>query len=99
MATLYIAKELYFDNNCMSRDVEVWFQYPLTEVGEGLIEEWHQTTKNEDHNLSGVLADYLTDHRDELLTEATGPSDPAERLDALIEYLRRRFNSQFGEQQ
>jgi hypothetical protein len=36
---------------------------------------------------SDVLADWLQDHRDDLLTGATGP-DPAGRLDLLIHWLR-----------
>lgn len=56
-----------------------------------LLNDWNQAPFSEDCDLSGVLADYLQDHRSELLDGATGPTDPAERLDQLIEYLRIRF--------
>jgi hypothetical protein len=56
--------------------------------------EWLRTPGRQDGTVCGVLADYLEDHRQELLTGATGPSDPAARLDALIDYLRDRFRSQ-----
>lgn len=66
--------------------------FPIPEEGWHLIRQWQTFTDDDNQVLSGVLADYLTDHRSELLT---GPSDPAGRLDQLIEYLRGRFRSQF----
>lgn len=99
MTVLYCSPDLYFDNNPHFRKVAEWFRYPSPDALHQLIEDWHNTTYSDDPTISGILADYLTDHRDELLTGATGPSDPAKRLDELIDYLRSRFNSQFGVQQ
>jgi hypothetical protein len=61
--------------------------------GAVLMEEWARP--HEDLHLSGVFADWLEENRDsDLLVGATGPSDPAARLDALIQYLRDRFHLQ-----
>lgn len=78
-----------------------FFNYPLTREAKAILLEWWYSTPNvkmiydglSDPVVSGILADYLQDHRDELLQGATGPTDPAVRLDALIEYLRARFHS------
>jgi hypothetical protein len=66
------------------------FNYPFTEDGCLLWDEWSLTDVEEEGVISGVLADYLDENRSTLLAGATGPSDPAERLDRLIQYLRDR---------
>jgi hypothetical protein len=63
--------------------------------GADLMEEWAGTRYEDDSApIRSVLADWFEDHHSELLSNATGPSDPAARLDALIEYLRDRFHLQ-----
>lgn len=69
---------------------------PIDKALETMLDDWSVTKEWDDTNLSGVIADWLTEHRDELLTNASGPSDPAARLDALIDYLRARFHSSTG---
>ncbi len=64
----------------------------MADTGAGLISRWKNIPEAEDHHISGVLADWLEDNRDDLLSTATGPA-PAERLDALINRLRRKFRS------
>lgn len=77
---------------------EDWcFCYPLSNEGVHLYDRWTDIPYLDDSLISGLLADWITDHRSELLTNATGPSDPAVRLDQLIEWLRNRFNSQFDQ--
>lgn len=61
--------------------------WPIAAEGANLWQLWLETIEPADRQLSGVLADWLDDHRDDLLTGATGP-DPAARLDLLIHWLR-----------
>jgi hypothetical protein len=68
-----------------------YFSYPLTPDGWALCREFRATRFTERQITDGVLADWLEEHKEELLAGATGPSDPAERLDQLIAYLRERF--------
>jgi hypothetical protein len=74
-----------------------WHCYPTTNDLWSLWVGWREVANaQQDTSLhSGILADWLEDHRDELLSGATGPTDPAARLDALIDYLRSRFRQQF----
>lgn len=65
--------------------------YPLPPEGYRLVALWEGTPSDTDAIESGVLADWLEDHREYLLTGATGPTDPAQRLDELISYLRSRL--------
>lgn len=90
---LWLERRKYFDNDpqYLSDSPDRCFSYPIDAVGHGIIEEWHKTLNGQDGNLSGVLADWIEDHRDSMLHGATGPSDPALRLDALIDHLRSRF--------
>ena len=68
------------------------FNYPLaTDEGEALIRQWHVQVDN--LMTSGILADWIDDHFDDLLVGATGPTDPALRLRQLVDYLRSRFDS------
>src|SRR5947208_3113276 len=72
-------------------DMGHYCSYPVWPELRALIVDWNGQPLTEDSHLSGVLADYLQDHRVELLEGATGPTDPGERLDGFIEYLRIRF--------
>lgn len=71
--------------------------YYLLSDDRSVLDQWCRTPEWNDTFISGLLADWITEHRSELLLNATGPSDPAERLDQLIEWLRNRFNSQFDQ--
>lgn len=64
------------------------FYFPLQQEGESIVLTY---LKSPDTLTCGILADWLEDHRDDLLVGATGPTDPAARLDALIAHLRSRF--------
>lgn len=68
-----------------------WF-YPINEEGAQLIHSHNVLYERQDRTLSGVLADWLEDHKPELLSGATGPTDPAVRLEELLLYLRNRFH-------
>lgn len=65
----------------------VSWSWPLSAEGCALWKQWAKTHTGSDQAISGVLADWRDDHRDDLLTGATGP-DPAGRLDLLIHWLR-----------
>jgi hypothetical protein len=78
----------------LSSPVQGEYAYRLADDGVFLLRGWHSCGYPVDSTISGVFADYLEENREELLTGATGPSDPAARLDALITYLRDRFRSQ-----
>ncbi len=67
------------------------FHYRLTDEGTTLLYQWFAVSPSVDNIISGVFADWLEENRSDLLTGATGPSDPAERLDRLISYLRSRL--------
>ena len=56
-----------------------------------LLTDWNRLALTEDSHQSGILADYLQDHRERLLEGAADPVNAAERLDQFIEYLRLRF--------
>lgn len=77
-------------------DADRFWSYPIARDGAALKKEWANLEPPDDNFLTGLLADWLIDHRSELLTGATGPSDPAVRLDALIDWLRSRFTSVYG---
>lgn len=69
-----------------------WFCYPTTAQLDDLNATYVCSNDSVFRNMTlGIVADYCEDHRDELLGGATGPSDPALRLDALIVHLRSRF--------
>ena len=73
-----------------------YVSYRLPVEGYRLLIQRHVTPEDLRGVVSGVFADWLEDHRVELLRNAVGaigPSDPAQRLDALIDYLRSRFHS------
>lgn len=72
-------------------DTDHYFSYPLTQEGWSICQEFRRTRWTERKITDGVLADWLEEHREELLTGASGPTDPAQRLDQLIEYLRAKF--------
>lgn len=55
--------------------------------GKALWLKWSCTPSKVDAAISGVLADWLDDHRDSLLEGAVG-TDPKGRLDLLIRWLR-----------
>lgn len=73
-----------------------WWCYPADADLQTLRRQYANVAYDQDRLVCGVIADYLTEHRSELLAGATGPTDPAIRLDALIDYLRQRFNSVYG---
>lgn len=64
-----------------------WVCWCLGDEGAVLWDKWFNTSNDTDSAISGVLADWLDDHRDSLLNGAVGP-DPAGRLDLLIRWLR-----------
>jgi hypothetical protein len=66
------------------------YNYALDDTGRLLLDEWQMVPYSKDGVISGVLADYLEENRSLLLEGATGPTDPGERLDRLISYLRNR---------
>ena len=74
------------------RDTDSFVYYPLSEDGYELVGQWLFTFCNEDHIISGVLADYFEDRRSEMIAGSTDPSSG--RLDDLIAALRRRFRRQ-----
>ena len=67
--------------------------YPINRDGEWISDQWWLLVRdaNAQRIQSGILADWLEDHRSELLTGCTG-DDTERRLDGLIAYLRQRFN-------
>jgi hypothetical protein len=69
--------------------------YRISMEGAALYNVWVAIPGPDDAIESGVLADYLQDHRDALLENATGP-EPAARLDALIDWLRARLTQPTG---
>lgn len=75
-----------------------FYTYAVTDEAAALIQQWHQTSSFDDGTISGVLADYLEEHRTTILQQTTAPSPTptaAKRLDTLIADLRHRFQSQF----
>ena len=74
-------------------DTGHYFSYPLGPDGWSICQEFRSTHWPERRIAEGVLADWLEDHREELLHGAVGPSDPAVRLDALIDHLRQKFRN------
>lgn len=60
----------------------------------GLHLRWLQSPSHSDGIVCGITADWIEDHREELLTTAFGP-DPEGQIDKLIDYLRNRFRRQF----
>lgn len=71
-----------------------YYSYPLDSDGRAMCEAFRATRSAERRITEGVLADWLEEHKEALLAGATGPTDPAERLDQLIAYLRARFEAQ-----
>lgn len=67
------------------------FFYPISEEGYTLIAQWQSVYWDEDQIESGVLADWLEENAEYLLVGAVGPTDPAVRLNELIQYLRSRL--------
>jgi hypothetical protein len=65
--------------------------YPFPTDGVTLVNRWKGTPSSVDSLISGILADYLEDHQDELLSGAVGPK-PGPRLTALIDHLRSRLH-------
>jgi hypothetical protein len=55
-----------------------------------LIKQWWDVPMSKDVVISGVLCDWLQDHRDLLLSGAVGPN-PAERLEQIIDWFRQHF--------
>jgi hypothetical protein len=72
-------------------DSDHYFSFPLSSEGLSICEEFRRTRWTERKITDGVFADWLEEHKEELLVGASGPSDPAQRLDQLIEYLRNKF--------
>lgn len=70
-----------------------YFSYPLGADGRAICRAFRATRPGERRVTEGVLADWLEEHKEALLTGATGPADPAARLDQLIAYLRARFEA------
>lgn len=79
-----------FPFSSYTTEMDCCYYYPLMPSGHELQSQWLRTPSCEDEVLSGVFADWCDEHRDHLLSGATGPSDPAVRLDRLIDWLRRR---------
>ena len=69
------------------------YNYPIDRDGEWIVDRWHLMQNEAQALQSGILADWIDDHFDDLVADAYGPSDPAVRLRQLVEYLRSRFNS------
>jgi hypothetical protein len=63
--------------------------YPLSRVGEILLDQWTVTNYCDDPTISGVLADWLEENRSHLLSEGGRP----DKLDELIQNLRKRCHS------
>jgi hypothetical protein len=74
-------------------DNDHYFSFPLSAEGLSICEEFCRTRWTERKIVDGVFADWLEEHKEELLVGASGPADPAQRLDQLIEYLRNKFMS------
>ncbi len=55
-----------------------------------LLSQWFDAPTNADKPITGVLCDWLQDHRDLLLSGAVGPN-PAERLEQIIDWFRQHF--------
>lgn len=64
--------------------------FSFNEEGDALRRKWFCTGWGEDYLIAGVIADWLQDHRDLLLSGAVGPN-PAERLEQVIEWFRQHF--------
>ena len=67
--------------------------YRLSDEGSELLRQWHADYRTNQH-LSGIFADWLEDHREEVLAGATGAPDPAVQLDHLIVFLRQKFRNE-----
>lgn len=67
-----------------------YFHYRVLEELAKLLEEWRSTTPDSDGLLSGIVADYLEDHWEELMT--SDPTADAIALSRLIEDFRTKFN-------
>lgn len=68
------------------------YYYPLPADGATIASDWKQTRSRSDGTISGILADWLEDNADTLLTGAIGPN-PAGQLSRLVEYLRSRLTN------
>lgn len=67
-----------------------WVYFPCSEEGISLFEQWQMAPGQADKPITGVLCDWLQDHRELLLSGAVGPN-PAERLEQVIDWFRQHF--------
>lgn len=64
--------------------------FSVTTEGHAIWKLWFDTDWSKDKSVTGVLCDWLQDHRDLLLSGAVGPN-PAERLEQVIDWFRQHF--------
>lgn len=70
--------------------LDTYCYYPANSDAHSLLRQWYNSPMGEDTVISGLIADWLQDHRDLLLSGAVGPN-PAERLEQVIEWFRQHF--------
>lgn len=85
------------DESCVHyHHLNAYYTVDLGPTGNTLLENWSRMSAAEDPTISAVLADYLSENRDDFIQRPTWPEWATEALDNVILFLHNRFNGLGG---